>query len=187
LGRRDPSPSTGRPVTVRPIRLFGDPVLRHPCATVTRFDDALAALVTDLTETCRLPGRAGLAAPQIGVGLRVFCYNIDTDEGYVVNPELVHLEGEQEGDEGCLSVPDLFLPTPRAARAVVRGVDIDNRPVEVEGTELMARCLQHEVDHLDGRLYIDRLSKEHRREAMKWLRNLQLDSPAPSEGRRQRL
>lgn len=165
-------------MTVRPIRLFGDPVLRRACAPVTRFDAALAAVVQDLTDTCRVPGRAGLAAPQIGVGLRVFSYNVDGVEGYVVNPELVAVEGEQEGDEGCLSVPDLFLPTPRAARAVVRGVDMDNRPVEVEGTDLMARCLQHEMDHLDGHLYLDRLSPEHRREAMRWLRNRQLANDA---------
>lgn len=179
MGTCDSQPHRENPVTVRPIRLYGDPVLRRPCAPVTRFDEALASVVNDLLETCRLPGRAGLAAPQIGVGLRVFSYNIDGTEGYVVNPELVALEDEQDGDEGCLSVPDLFLPTPRAARAVVRGVDVDNRPVEVEGTDLMARCLQHEVDHLNGRLFIERLSPEHRRDAMKWVRDRQLGAVRP--------
>jgi peptide deformylase len=176
-------------MTVRPIRLYGDPVLRRPAPPVTRFDGSLEGVVTDLLETCRVPGRAGLAAPQIGVSLRVFSYLVDGTEGYVVNPVLVDVEGEQEGDEGCLSVPELFLPTKRAERAVVRGVDVANRPVEVEGTGLMARCLQHEVDHLDGRLYLDRLSPEHRRQAMKWVREHQIGtarapgttrSPSPS-------
>ena len=163
-------------MAVRPIRLYGDPVLRRQAALVTRFDESLERVVTDLLETCRLPGRAGLAAPQIGVSLRVFSYFVDGDEGYVVNPVLVALEGQQEGDEGCLSVPELFLPTTRAERAVVTGVDMANRPVEVEGTGLMARCLQHEVDHLDGHLYLDRLAPEHRKQAMKWVREHQIGS-----------
>jgi peptide deformylase len=156
-------------VSVRPIREFGDPVLRAPCEPVTSFDDRLARLVTDLTDTCRLPGRAGLAAPQIGVSLRVFAWNVDGSEGYVINPRLVSSDGRQEGPEGCLSIPGLYLPTVRAAHAVVAGVDLDGREIEVAGAGLMARCLQHELDHLDGRLYLDRLSRADRRYALEVL------------------
>ncbi len=158
-------------MTVHPIRQFGDPVLRVQCRMVTKFDETLAALVTDLVETCRLPGRAGLAAPQIGVALRVFSYNVDGLEGYVINPELVHVEGHQDGDEACLSLPDLHFPTSRAERAVVAGVDLDGRPVEVEGSGLLGRCLQHETDHLDGVLYLDRLDTPTRRRAMGMVRD----------------
>jgi peptide deformylase len=153
-------------MTVRRIRLFGDPVLRASCRAVTAFDDSLARLVTDLMETCRLPGRAGLAAPQIGVDLRVFSYNVDGTEGYVVNPKLVYCEGHQDDEEGCLSLPGVFVPTPRAWRAVVTGADLEGRAVEVDGTGLLGRCLQHEVDHLDGHLYVDRLDREARRGAL---------------------
>ena len=115
-------------MTVREIRLFGDPVLREVCRPVTDFGAGLARLVTDLTDTCRLPGRAGLAAPQIGVDLRVFCYNLDGEEGYLINPRLVSGEGHQDGPEACLSIPGLYLPTPRSGHAVVAGVDLDRRP-----------------------------------------------------------
>jgi peptide deformylase len=161
-------------VTIRPIRQFGDPVLRQVCRPVIRFDNTLARLVTDLTETCRMPGRAGLAAPQIGVTLRVFCYNVDDTEGYVINPILVHTEGEQHGPEGCLSVPAPQEPTIRAWRAVVTGVDLNNQPVEVDGNELLGRCLQHETDHLDGRLYLDLLNSESRRRTLGVVRNNQI-------------
>jgi peptide deformylase len=158
-------------VTVRPIRQFGDPVLRQTCQEVTEFDGALAALVTDLMDTCRLPGRAGLAAPQIGVTRRVFSYNVEGVEGYVVNPVVVHTEGTQEGEEGCLSIPGVWMPSERSMRAVVTGVDVEGHDIEVEGSGLMARCLLHETDHLDGVLYIDRLPKAVRRQAMRELRN----------------
>jgi peptide deformylase len=161
-------------MTVRPIRQFGDPVLRQVCRRVTRFDDATVRLVTDLVDTCRLPGRAGLAAPQIGVGLRVFAYNVDAAEGYVINPTLVDVDGEQDGPEGCLSVPGVYMPTHRAWRAVVIGVDLDNRPITVEGSGLLGRCLQHETDHLDGHLYLDRLDPADRRCALAMVRNRQI-------------
>jgi peptide deformylase len=121
-----------------------------------------------------LPGRAGVAAPQIGVELRVFSYNVEGLEGYVVNPELVHLAGEIEDLEGCLSIPQLSFATPRAERAVVRGVDLSGRPLELEGAGELARCLQHEIDHLDGRLYIDRLRGGARRRAMRIIRDRQI-------------
>ncbi|MET9229771.1 peptide deformylase [Lentzea sp. NPDC003310] len=159
-------------MAMRDIRLFGDPVLASPADPVTRFDRALEALVADLLDTVEPEGRAGLAAPQIGVGLRAFSYDLPEDgcrrRGYVLNPEIVELSEEtQDGGEGCLSVPGLAFPTVRAREAVVRGVDLRNEPVVVRGTGLMARCLQHETDHLDGRLYLSRLTPELRREAMR--------------------
>jgi peptide deformylase len=157
-------------MAVRDIRLFGDPVLREVCRPVTDFGPGLERLVTDLMDTCRLPGRAGLAAPQIGVDLRVFSYNVEDDEGYLVNPRLVSSDGRQDGPEGCLSIPGLYAPTPRAAQASVTGVDVAGQPVTVEGTGLLARCLQHELDHLDGHLFLDRLPPGERREALRALR-----------------
>jgi peptide deformylase len=157
-------------VTVRPLRLIGDPVLRTPCSPVTSFDDALAALVTDLMDTVALPGRAGLAANQIGVSLAAFSYDVDGATGYVVNPRLVATDGEYDGEEGCLSVPGVSARRLRAAYARVEGVDLRGRPVVVEGTGELARCLQHETDHLQGRLYLDALTGERRRSAMRQLR-----------------
>lgn len=158
-------------MALREIRLVGDPVLRTPCAPIATVDDAIRALVDDLLETVDDDGRAGLSANQIGVGLRAFSWNIDGEIGYVLNPRLVELSDEpQEGHEGCLSVPGLWFPTPRARYARVVGHDLDGRSVELEGVDLMARCLQHECDHLDGLLYLDRLRGATRREAMRALR-----------------
>ena len=158
-------------MTVREIRLFGDPVLRSPCAPVTAFDDGTRALVRDLVETVELPGRAGVAAPQIGVGVRAFSYNVDGEIGYVLNPVLVEVSGEPVRiGEGCLSVPGENFPTGRADWARVKGVDSDGEPIEVEGTGFFARCLQHETDHLDGHLYIDRLIGKNQRRAFKVVR-----------------
>jgi peptide deformylase len=165
-------------MTVRDIRLFGDPVLREVCRAVTDFGPGLARLVTDLMDTCRAPGRAGLAAPQIGVDLRVFCYNVDGEEGYLINPRLAACNGHQDDLEGCLSIPGLYVPTPRASRAVATGVDLDSQPVMVEGTGVLARCLQHEVDHLGGLLFLDRLPDGERRQALRTLRG-ELGPPGP--------
>ncbi len=165
-------------MAVRDIRLFGDPVLREVCRPVTDFGPGLERLVRDLMDTCRLPGRAGLAAPQIGVDLRVFSYSIEDGEGYLINPRLVSSEGHQDGPEGCLSIPDLYAPTPRAEHAVATGVDLAGRPVTVEGTGLLARCLQHELDHLEGHLFLDRLSPGERRPALRALRE-RLTGPDP--------
>ena len=151
----------------RMIRYLGDPILKTPAVPVTRFGKALQALIDDLMDTVTVPGRAGLAAPQIGVGLRAFSYNIDGRRGYVLNPELTELSAEQQtAEEGCLSVPGLYFPTTRALSAVVRGVDARNEPITVSGSGEMARCLQHETDHLDGVLYLDRLDAATRREAI---------------------
>jgi peptide deformylase len=158
-------------VTIRPIREVGDPVLRTPADEVRSFDRELAAVIRDLLETVDHPGRAGLAAPQIGVGLRAFSYNIDGVLGHMVNPRIVSLSEEtQDGDEGCLSVPGIWAPTVRAMHAVVEGFDVHGEPLTLEGSGLMARCLQHEVDHLDGKLFLDRLAGEARKTALRALR-----------------
>jgi peptide deformylase len=157
-------------MTVRPLRYIGDPVLRTPSNQVVRFDDALAQLVQDLLDTVQLPGRAGLAANQIGSDLAAFAYNVDGRLGYVINPVLVETSGEQSGGEGCLSVPGVSANRTRAAYAVVTGVDLDQRPVRVAGEGELARCLQHETDHLRGELYIDALTGDERREVMRALR-----------------
>jgi peptide deformylase len=158
-------------VTIRPIRELGDPVLRTPSDPVRDFDQDLAALVRDLEETVDHPGRAGLAAPQIGVGLRVFSWNVDGEIGHVVNPVIVSVSEEtQDDDEGCLSVPGLYAPTVRAMHAVVEGFDVNGKPLRIEGSGLMARCLQHEVDHLDGKVFLDRLTGDARKQALRTLR-----------------
>ncbi len=155
----------------RPLRYLGDPVLRTPCDLVTRFDDGLARLVTDLLDTVQVPGRAGLAANQIGSNLAVFSYHVDGELGYVINPVLAELVGEQDGYEGCLSLPGVGAERQRAAYAVVTGVDVDQQPVTVVGTGELARCLQHECDHLRGELYIDRLTGAERTAVLRALRS----------------
>ncbi|OJV76532.1 MAG: peptide deformylase [Cellulomonas sp. 73-92] len=159
-------------MAMREIRVVGDPVLRTPCDPVTTIDDRVRSLVDDLLETVDADGRAGLAANQIGVSLRAFSWNIDDEIGYVLNPVIVELSDEeyQDDDEGCLSVPGLWFPTRRSWYARVVGEDLEGKEVVVEGTGLMARALQHEVDHLDGHLYLDRLERSVRKKAMKAIR-----------------
>ena len=155
----------------RQIRLFGDPVLKTVSDPIDGIDDRVRGLVQDLVDSVRLPGRAGVAASQIGVNLRAFSYNVDGVVGYILNPVVTELSGEPDlVDEGCLSVPGLWYPTKRYPFARVAGVDLDNNPVELSGTGILAQALQHETDHLDGFLYIDRLDKENRRAAMKEIR-----------------
>ena len=156
----------------RNIRIIGDPVLRTECDWITDIDDSVKALVEDLLETVDEDGRAGLAANQIGIGLRAFSWNIDGEIGYILNPKIVEVSEDeyQDGDEGCLSVPGLWFPTERAWYARAEGVDLDGKEVVVEGEELMARCIQHECDHLEGHLYLDRLDRKNRAKAMKELR-----------------
>ncbi|WP_026118829.1 peptide deformylase [Nocardiopsis salina] len=158
-------------MSMRPIVRFGDPVLTSPTTPVTSFDRHTEKLVRDLLDTVDARGRAGVAATQIGVGLRVFSYDVEGSTGYVINPQIAELSDElQDCDEGCLSIPELWYRTERAQRAVVTGVDLRNEPITVEGTGLMAQCLQHETDHLDGVLYIDRLPKEERKRALRDIR-----------------
>jgi len=158
-------------MAVRPIRIFGDPVLRAVSAPVGPVDDGVRALVQDLLDTVALPGRAGVAAPQIGVGLRAFSYNIDGDIGYVLNPVLVEVSGEpEEIGEGCLSVPGLWHDAIRYPWAKVTGTDLDGNEIVLEGDGLLAQALQHETDHLDGTLYLSRLSPANRKIAMREVR-----------------
>jgi len=158
-------------VTVREIRLYGDPVLRTPCAEITEIDEGIRALVADLIDTVELPGRAGVAAPQIGVGLRAFSYNVDGEIGYILNPRVVEVRGEAEPTgEGCLSVPDLWHDAMRHPYARVEGIDLDGEPLVLEGEGLFAQMLQHETDHLDGMVYLQRLTKEERGIAMRKVR-----------------
>jgi peptide deformylase len=158
-------------VAERPIRLFGDPVLKTVSDPITAIDDRVRGLVADLLDSVRLPGRAGVAAAQIGVNLRAFSYNVDGEVGYILNPVIVELSGEPElVDEGCLSVPGLWYPTLRYPFARVTGIDLDSKPIELSGDGLMAQALQHETDHLDGILYLDRLDRASRKAAMKEVR-----------------
>ena len=156
----------------RDIRIIGDPVLRTQCEWITDIDESVKALVEDLLETVDEDGRAGLAANQIGVGMRAFSWNIDDRIGYILNPRIDELNFEeyQDGEEGCLSVPGLWYPTRRAWYARAVGIDLDGKEVVVEGEELMGRCIQHECDHLEGHLYLDRLDRKNRAKAMKELR-----------------
>ena len=147
-------------------------MLRTPADEVRAFDSWLAALVRDLEDTVEHPGRAGVAAPQIGVSVRAFSYNVDGVIGHMVNPVIVERSEEiQDGDEGCLSVPGIWAPTVRAMHCVAEGFDVDGKPLRLEGTGLMARCLQHEVDHLDGKVFLDRLTGEPRKNALRALRS----------------
>jgi peptide deformylase len=158
-------------MTERQIRLFGDPVLRSACDAVVPGDKKVASLVEELMDTGEVPGRAGVAANQIGVGLRAFSYNVDGKVGYVLNPILVETSGEAElVDEGCLSVPGFYFPRLRFPYARVEGIDLDGNPVQLEGTGLMAQALQHETDHLDGHLYIEGLQADVKRDAMRLIR-----------------
>ena len=159
-------------MTVRPIRLFGDPVLRTEAEPVTSFDADLRALVDDLEDTVRVPGRAGVAAPQIGLSLRVFSYNVAGQVGHLVNPVLSEHAGEQDDDEACLSLPGLGFPTKRATTVTARGFDRNGEPLVIHGTGFLARALQHETDHLAGRLYIDTLTGDVRRQALRELRRV---------------
>jgi peptide deformylase len=158
-------------MAVREIRLFGDPVLRTVCREIEQIDDGVRSLITDLVDTVELPGRAGVAAPQIGVAVRAFSYNIDGDIGYVINPVLTEVRGEPvPTGEGCLSVPGLWHDALRHPWARVEGIDLDGQPVVLEGDGLLAQALQHETDHLDGRVYLSRLDADTRRTAMREVR-----------------
>lgn len=158
-------------MSVLEIRVLGDPILRKDTNPVATVDDNLRRLIDDMFETMRAAKGIGLAAPQVGRLERVTV--IDVEGGKqplaLVNPEIVHQEGTIKGEEGCLSIPDVFGDVERSARVVVRALDRDGQLFEVEGNELLARCLQHEIDHLHGKLFIDYLSVLKRRAALdKW-------------------
>jgi peptide deformylase len=157
-------------LAIQPIRLFGDPILRKPAIEVVDFDKELRRLVEDLTETMMDAPGAGLAAPQIGVGLRVFTWCVEGEVGHLVNPTLELSEEIQDGLEGCLSLPELTFECKRAMSVVAHGFDMYGEPLTVEGSELLARAIQHETDHLDGVIFIDRLDADARKVAMKAIR-----------------
>lgn len=157
-------------MAVRQIRLFGDPILRTKAEPVVDFDKELRRVVKDLTDTMLDAEGAGLAAPQIGVSLRVFTYNVDDVVGHLINPQLELSEDEQFGPEGCLSIPELEFDCLRAMHTVAKGFNEHGEPITIEGSELLARALQHETDHLDGILFVDKLDKQTRKAAMKAIR-----------------
>jgi peptide deformylase len=170
-------------VSIRPIRYLGDPVLRTACDPVTRFDDALAGLVADLIDTVQEPGRAGLAANQIGSTLAVFSYNVEGQLGYLINPQIVELGGTDEGPEGCLSIPGITAVRRRAARAVATGLNLDQDRLTITGTDELARCLQHETDHLRGELFIDLLESAERRRVIRSIYAEQIAGDVAASGR----
>ncbi len=157
-------------MAIQEIRLFGDPVLRTQAEPVVDFDLQVRQLVKDLEETMLDAPGAGLAAPQIGVGLRVFTYHVEGVLGHLVNPMLTLSQECQEGDEGCLSIPGLSFDTRRAAHVVATGQNMYGEPVVLDGTAMLARAIQHETDHLDGILFIDKLDTAARKAAMKEIR-----------------
>jgi len=168
-------------VAVQPIRLFGDPVLTSRAVEVVDFDKELRRLVEDLTDTMRDAPGAGLAAPQIGIGLRVFTWYVDGEVGHLVNPDLSLSDEEQDGPEGCLSIPGLTFDCTRAMSVVAKGWNMYGEPVAVEGSAKLARAIQHETDHLDGILFIDRLDREARKAAMRAIREAEwFGTPAPT-------
>ena len=157
-------------MTIKQIRLFGDPVLRKPAAPVETFDKELRMLVRDLMDTMEDSPGQGLSAPQIGVSLRVFTYAIGDEIGHLINPDLALSEDIAVMDEGCLSIPGLKFDTERSYSLVAKGMNMHGEPLVIAGSDLLARCVQHETDHLDGILFIDRLDPEARREAMRLIR-----------------
>jgi peptide deformylase len=159
-------------VTAQPIRVFGDPVLRTPADPVVDFDKQLRKLVADLTQTMYAENGTGLAAPQIGVGLRVFTFETEDASGHLVNPVLEFPDDEeQDGPEGCLSIPGVYVDTRRRLNVIARGRDMHGEEIQIVGSGLLARCAQHETDHLDGVLFVDRLDSDRRKEAMKAIRS----------------
>ena len=169
-------------MAIQEIRLFGDPVLVTPASRVMDFDKELRTLVSDLIDTMLDAPGAGLAAPQIGVPLRVFTWCVDEEIGHLVNPQLTLSDELQDGEEGCLSFPEVRYETPRAMRAVARGFNMHGEPLTVEGSEIMARALQHETDHLDGILFIERMPKDSRKLAMKEIRESEWFNLAAEKG-----
>ena len=170
-------------MSTQEIRFFGDPVLTTPASLVVDFDKELRVLIQDLTDTMIDAPGAGLAAPQIGVPLRVFVWDVDEQLGHLINPVLTLSDEMQDGEEGCLSFPEIRYETPRAMRAVAKGFNMYGEPITVEGTEFLARALQHETDHLNGILFIDKMSPEDRKLAMKDIRESEWFNLASEQGR----
>ena len=159
-------------MTLLPIRTIGDPVLREPCREVETYDRHLRALSKDMLETMYKAPGVGLAAPQIGLSLRFFVFDAEKGSaaGALANPEIIEMEGELMDEEGCLSIPGLYWDCKRHRNVVARGFNLNGEPIEIEGSDLLARCIQHETDHLDGVLFVDKLDAETRKAAMKAIR-----------------
>ena len=167
------------------IRTLGDPVLKTPSNPVTTFDERLRKLSADMIETMYAAPGVGLAGPQVGVGLRLFVFDDgETGPRFMANPVLSSPEGEEEQEEGCLSIPGPFHPTTRYAKITCRGQAVDGAPFEMTGEGLLARIFQHETDHLDGTLFIDRLDDEGRRAVLAEMRRIELGLAEPREKRR---
>jgi len=169
------------------IRRFGDPILRSPGLPVVEFDSRLRTLAADMHETMAAAPGVGLAAPQVGVPRRLFTFDSGEESGSYANPEIVWRSDEtQDGEEGCLSIPGVYFPVVRAMKVRIRAQELDGSPVEREAEAFLARIFQHEIDHLDGVLFVDRLEAEHRREAMRAIRDAELGlgggSLAPRSG-----
>jgi peptide deformylase len=164
-----------------PLRLFGDPVLKQRAREVDDIDGDLVTLVHGMYETMDLEEGVGLAAPQVGVRKRLFTYDLHEGEGpgVVINPEIVEREGEVISEEGCLSVPGYRFEVVRAERVTMSGLDLDGNELVLEGDDLLARMIQHEIDHLDGVLLLDRVDADVRREALRDMRTRELGANAP--------
>ena len=167
-----------------PIRTLGDPVLKTPAKPVERFDEALRRFSESMLETMYDAPGVGLAGPQVGISLRVFVFDDGiTGPTFMANPELVSPEGEILEEEGCLSIPGPFYPTRRSAKIVCRGQDLQGDPLEITGEGLLARIFQHETDHLEGLLFIDRLDEEGRKAVLAELRRIELGLAEPRQRR----
>lgn len=166
-------------MAVLPIRRFGDPVLRQRAAETEAITELHRRLANDMLETMREAPGVGLAAPQVGVLERIFVWEVDDRHGVVINPSIVSRSRDTvEEEEGCLSLPGLYFPVARSAAVVVEGVDDRGDPVRLVAEDLLARVCQHEIDHLDGVLFIDHLPEELRKEALTRLRNEALGLPS---------
>ena len=151
------------------IRVLGDPVLRKVTTPVEKVDDSIRSLISDMFDTMYAAEGIGLAAPQVGRTERIAVMDVEGQKFAFINPEIIESEGSARGEEGCLSIPDVFGEVTRATRVIVRALNENGEQIEAEGTELLARCMQHEIDHLDGKLFIDYLSMLKRRSALsKW-------------------
>ncbi|HEV7193722.1 MAG TPA: peptide deformylase [Jatrophihabitantaceae bacterium] len=171
-------------VEIPKIRMVGDPVLHHPCRQVTAFDDDLARLIEQMFAALEVAEGVGLAAPQVGVEQAIFVYDCPDESGqrhvgHIINPTIETRGAKVEHDEGCLSVPGPYYELERYEAATVRGVDKTGAPVEVSGTGFFARCLQHEVDHLRGVLYIDHLPRNRRRRVLRDMVPFEWNAPVP--------
>jgi peptide deformylase len=156
-------------VKILDIRVLGDPILRKATTPVEEVTDDIRSLISDMFDTMYAAEGIGLAAPQVGRTERITVMDVEGKKFALINPQIIEREGTQRGEEGCLSIPDIFGEVTRSSRVIVRALNENGEQIEAEGTELLARCMQHEIDHLDGKLFIDYLSMLKRRSAMsKW-------------------